>query len=299
MTVLIPPDVRARLKSLRLSTRLTPAGQGLGQHPSRSRGAGLEFAQYRAYEPGDEPRQIDWKLYARSDRYYVRDATRDAPLALWVLLDASGSMLQADRARPAWRRFDAAKLLAACLAELAVQQGDAFGLVVLGGAAPRGGLDGLPLGAGPRHRDRLRIALDRLACGGVLPDEPSLRPSLARIEPASLVVVLSDFFDDTPVTLAERLAAARREVLTIQLIAADERDFPFGGGHRFVDPEGGPERLVDAEAVREEFLRRFAEARAGLARRLAGAGIRHVEYVFDAPPDLPLRTLFDPRGAAG
>jgi uncharacterized protein (DUF58 family) len=292
--VSIPPEVRARLKSLRLRTRMTPAGQGLGQHASRSRGAGLEFAQYRAYEPGDEPRQIDWKLYARSDRFFVRDATRDSPLALWVLLDTSASMAQVDRAQPGWRKFDAARSLALCLAELALQQGDAFGLVTLGG-----GINGVSAGSGPRHRDRFRIALDRLGCSGTLPDEPALRPLWERIAPASLVVLLSDFFDETPVALAERLAAARREVLTVQLLSAEERDFPFIGGHRFRDPEGGSERRVDPELVRSDFLRRFAEARAQLTRRLSTAGVGHVEYLLDTPLDAPLQTLFGPRGRGG
>ena len=81
----IPPDVRARLKGLALSARFATGGHGFGQHASRSRGAGLEFAQYRAYEPGDEPRQVDWKLYARSDRFFVREAERDSPLTAWIL----------------------------------------------------------------------------------------------------------------------------------------------------------------------------------------------------------------------
>jgi uncharacterized protein (DUF58 family) len=292
--VTIPPESRARLRPLRLQTRMTPAGQGLGQHVSRSRGAGLEFAQYRSYEPGDEPRSIDWKLYARSDRFFVRDATRDSPLTLWVLLDTSASMRQADQARPGWSKFDAARTLALCLAQLALQQGDGFGLVTLGSS-----IAGVPAGSGSRHRDRFRLALDRLACSGELPDEPALRPLWERIAPASLVVVLSDFFDETPVALAARLAAARREVLTIQLLSADERDFPFTGGHLFRAQEGGSERRVDAEAVRDDFLRHFAEARAQLARRLATAGIRHVEYWLDTPLDAPLQTLFGPRGRGG
>ncbi len=74
MADFIPPDVRSRLKSLRLLTRRAVGSHGLGLHHSHSRGAGLEFAQYRAYEPGDELRQIDWKLYARSDKFFVREA---------------------------------------------------------------------------------------------------------------------------------------------------------------------------------------------------------------------------------
>ena len=122
---LIPADVRSRLKDLRLTSRRAVGLHGIGLHHSRSRGAGLEFAQYRAYEPGDELRQIDWKLYARSDRFFVREAERESPLAVWLLLDASASMNQADAARPQWSRLDAAKALVACVAELALRQSEA------------------------------------------------------------------------------------------------------------------------------------------------------------------------------
>ena len=108
----IPPQVRSRLKNLRITARRAAGAHGIGLHHSRSRGAGLEFAQYRAYEPGDELRQIDWKLYGRSDRFFVREAERESPLAVWVLIDASASMAQADAARPGWSRLDAAKALA-------------------------------------------------------------------------------------------------------------------------------------------------------------------------------------------
>ena len=98
MADLIPADVRRRLKSLRLVTRRAVGQHGIGLHQSHSRGAGLEFAQYRAYEPGDELRQIDWKLYARSDKFFVREAERESPVAVWILIDASASMGQADSA---------------------------------------------------------------------------------------------------------------------------------------------------------------------------------------------------------
>ena len=96
--------------------------------------------------------------------------------------------------------------------------------------------------------------------------------------------------------LAERLAAARREVLSVQMLTAEERDFPFRGGHRFRDPETGEELLSDGDVVRADFLARFAAARAALASRLAASGIRHVEYVLDEALDLPLRRLFCRQG---
>ncbi|GAA0715795.1 hypothetical protein GCM10009105_21500 [Dokdonella soli] len=280
--------MRARLRDLHLVARSGAGGDGLGQHASRSRGAGLEFAQYRAYEPGDEPRRIDWKLYARSDRYFVREAERDSPLTVWLILDATASMHQSDVARKDFSKLDAAKALAACVIELAVRQGDRFGVIALGGDAPLA----LPASAGARQRDRCLLELARLRCAGGWPDAASLRPLWERIAANALVLFFSDFFDEAAVALAERLAAARREVLTVQLLGADERDFPFTGGHRFLDPESKVERRVDASAARKDFLERFAGARAELARRLAVRGIRHTEHVLDEPLDAPLRRLF-------
>jgi uncharacterized protein (DUF58 family) len=288
---LVAADVRARLRDLRLVARSGAGGDGLGQHSSRSRGAGLEFAQYRAYEPGDEPRRIDWKLFARSDRYFVREAERDSPLTVWLIIDATASMSQADRARADYSKLDAAKGIAACVIELALRQGDRFGVIALAGAVPVL----MPSAAGPRQRDRCLLELARIEASGRWPDAASLHPLWERIRPASLVLFLSDFFDDTTSDLATRLAAARREVLAVQLLSAEERDFPFTGGHRFRDPESDvPERRVDAAAVRRDFLQRFAAARARLAQRFSASGIRHTALVLDEALDAPLRRLFNP-----
>jgi len=290
----IPPEVRSRLKDLRLTSRRAIGGQGIGLHRSRSRGAGLEFAQYRAYEPGDEPRQIDWKLYARSDRFFVREAERESPLALWILIDASASMAQADGTDPDWSRLHAAKALAACLGELALRQGDRFGLVALRA-------DGLRLVApatGIRQRDRLLLELHGLAAQGTFPAPELLTPLWERIGVGDLVVLLGDCFDEASVAIAERLAAARREVLVITVLTAEERDFPFTGGHRFRDPETGEELLGDGAAMRADYLARFADARHALKARLDASGIRHAEHFLDQPLDLPLRRLFGARDAA-
>src|SRR5690606_13569824 len=130
------PELRARLRDLRLAARSAAGASGLGMHASRSRGAGLEFAQYRGYEPGDEPRRIDWKLHARSDRYFVRESERDSPLRVWLVIDATASMTHADARRADYSKLDAARLIAACVIELAMRQGDRCGLIGLSGAGP-------------------------------------------------------------------------------------------------------------------------------------------------------------------
>ena len=288
----IPPEIRSRLKRLRLRTRSDLGTRGFGMHPSRNKGSGLEFAQYRAYEPGDELRRIDWKLFARSDKFFVREAEEESPVSVWILIDASASMGQADRARPDMTRLDAAKLLALCIAELAQMQGDRFGWIVLADGA---------LGLAEPHRgraqmDRMQLDLARLEAGGTFPDAATIAPLWERIGAHDLVIFLSDCFDEGGIALIERLARARREVLAVQLLTVEERDFPFDGGYRFRDQESGETLVGDGKALRETFLARFAAARAALDDRLDAAGIRHTAHVLDEPIDQPLQVFFG-RGA--
>jgi uncharacterized protein (DUF58 family) len=285
--MLIPSDVRARLRGLRFASRLFANGLGLGQHRGRSRGAGLEFEQYRSYEIGDEPRRIDWKLYGRSDRFFVREAARDSPLTVWVLLDATASMAQADTRRPSYTKFEAAKLLAACLAEIAVTQGDNIGVIGITG----NGVQLVAAGGGARHRDRLLIELDEFVCGGRWPNEAMFAPVWERVTIDSLVVIISDGFDAALPVVAQKLAAARRQVLSLGIVAGDERDFPFTGGFIFRDPETGAECRVDGTAARADFLARFAAARRELSIGLARHGVPHIEHYLDEPADVVLRRI--------
>lgn len=294
MVDFIPPDVRNRLRGLRIVTRRAVGSHGLGLHQSHSRGAGLEFAQYRAYEPGDELRQIDWKLYARSDKFFVREAERESPVAIWILIDVSASMAQADAPRPAYSRLDAAKGITAAIADLALQQGDRFGFMALGDE----GLTLLPPATGARQRDRLLLDLLALRPACSFAAEAQLGLLWERIGAHDLVILLSDCFDEGAVALAEKLAAAGRETLVVEMLTVAERDFPFDGGYRFRDPETGDELLADGAALRAEFMARFGKARAALHARLDRAGIRHVPHVLDEQIDLPVRRLFSAHGAA-
>ncbi len=286
--IAVPPEVLARLRPLRLQTRLGAAGHGHGQHASQQRGSGLEFSQYRSYEPGDDLRQVDWKLFARSDRYFVREAERESPLALWIVLDATASMTQADQSLPLTTRLDIAKQMAACAIQLALQGGDRFGLIAINDAQ----VQPTPSGLGARHRDRCLLALNAMHSAGGWPDAKRLSPAWNLLGPRSLVLLLSDCFDDAVIDMAEKLAAGGRDVCIVQLLMADERDFPYRGGHLFVDPETTSTLLGDAGALRNDYLQRFGDARDALQARCARAGIRMATHVADAPLDAPLHALF-------
>ena len=179
------------------------------------------------------------------------------------------------------------------MAEVTLRQGDRFGLAAVSGS----GVALLPPASGPRHRDAFLLALQRLEANGEWPAEGMLRPLWERLDQGALLLSISDGFDEGLPRLLERLAATRREVLSIQVLSTEERDFPFRGGQLFREPETGAERRADPVAVRDEFLARFAGARRVLAARLAAAGIRHVEYVLDEALDQPLQRFFAPRPA--
>lgn len=288
----LPPELRSRLRNLSIVPRRAAVLASAGMHDSRNRGGGLEFAQYRAYERGDDLRGIDWKLYARSDKFFVRDAERESPVAIWIVIDASASMAQADLARPDWSRFDAARRAAMSLMEIALYQGDRFGLVV----EQAGGPMVLAPHAGGRHRDRVRLALAPLKPSGVADWERDVGVFGEQIGPRDLVIVLTDGFDETCIATVERLAASGRDIALMQILTTDERDFPFDQGYRFHDPETGVEVLGDGRALRQDFLDRFAAARATLAARLEARGIRHVEHFIDESADVPIRSLFRTTG---
>ncbi|KPF78374.1 hypothetical protein IP78_11275 [Brevundimonas sp. AAP58] len=286
----LPPDLRTRLRRLSITPRRAAVIASAGQHASRNRGGAQEFAQYRAYERGDDLRQIDWKLYARSDRFFVRDAERESPVTVWIVLDASASMAQADLKTPNWSRFDAARRLAAALVEIAVNQGDRFGLVIETATGPMV----VPPGGGARQRDRVLLTMAPIQPAGIALWDRDVGVYGERFGPNDVILILSDGFDAACIETAERLAMSGRDVAMIRVLTADERDFPFDQGYRFVDPETGAALVGDGPALRVDFLRRFAEAREALSDRLDAHGVRHAEHFADRPADEPIRALFRP-----
>ena len=275
----LPVSVRAGLRGLQLRPRRGRGVRGIGLHASRQQGEGLEFSQYRGYHPGDEPRRVDWKLYARSGKLFVRQSEREAPLTVWLLLDATASMAQADRATPAWRRWDAACRLAACITELAIAQGDALGLAVVGPA----GLQLLTATSALRQRDALALQLARTTPHGAWPDADVLAPLYARIGREDLLIAISDGFEEGLTSALERLSASGRDTWLAQLLTGEERDFPFAAGHRFVDPETGLELPGHGPALRAGYLQRFSAAQHALHARLRAAGVHVATGHTDAP----------------
>lgn len=229
------PALLAHAADLELVIRHVLAGLGHGIHAGRERGAGVEFSEYRAYAPGDEWRRVDWKLLARADRYYVREAERDSHVAVWLWLDATASMAEPSRRVQGLDKFWFARTVLACVAAIAQRQGDAFGLVV----CSDGRVDFTPASRGPRQLQRVLAALQRARPGGVFPDADTLRANLHFARSQSMVFAATDALD-WPSPLSEaliRLRHMRHDVRLLALRTEAEANAQLASGHAYRDPE--------------------------------------------------------------
>ncbi|HEX8404547.1 MAG TPA: DUF58 domain-containing protein [Duganella sp.] len=222
-------------KDLELVIRHVLAGLGHGLHAGRERGAGVEFSEYRAYAPGDEWRRVDWKLLARADRYFVREAERDSHVATWLWLDATASMAEPSREIDGLDKLWFARTVLACVAAIAQRQGDAFGLVVCSG----GKVDFTQASRGPRQLQRVMAQLSKARPEGGLPSAEVLKAHLHFARSPSLIFAASDFLD-WPSPLSEallRLRKLRHDVRLLTLRTQAEVDASFKSGTGYRDPE--------------------------------------------------------------
>lgn len=286
----------AHAANLDLVIRHVLAGLGHGIHAGRERGAGVEFSEYRAYTPGDEWRRVDWKLLARADRYYVREAERDSHVAVWLLLDATASMAEPSHSIEGLDKLAYARITLGCIAAIAQRQGDAFGLVVLQDGAARF----TPASRGPRQLQRVLAQISRAQASGVLPDSETLRASLHFARSASVVFAASDFLD-WPSPLSEalmRLRHMRHDVRALCLQTQAECDAGFKAGRAYRDPER-PEGLFSfAAGAKEAYLRSRGEHFAAVASQTRHHDIPTTFARIEQPPGEAIRAWLRQPGRA-
>ncbi len=284
----LDPASQARLKALSLvPRRASGGGAAPGRHRMLSRGHSRDFAQHRPYAPGDEARGIDWKAYARLDRYYVREYRAEDRIPVFVLLDRSGSMAYAGEGRPS--KLDVARRAAAGVAWLALGQGDEAGLVSFGTGAALA----LPPRAGPAHLAAFDDALTEVEASGETDLAKAIDAAAEALPRRGLVVLISDLMGDTASALkaARGLVARRHELLVLRVVDPDERDFPYEGPVLVEGLEGGEPLFVDAREAAPAYRAAFArqeEAYAGSFRR---AGVAYAVADSGAPWEAALGRL--------
>jgi len=248
----------ARLAALPVEARAPMLGNVAGKHRSPHRGSSVEFAEYRKYVAGDDTRRLDWKAFARSDRYYIKEFEADTNLRAYFVVDTSGSMAFSGRA-PAKIQF--ARKIAASLAYLLVNQGDAAGLSV---CTDKLHLE-VPPSRRPAHLDRLFSTLGKLEPSGETGLVPALHTIAEKIGRRAFVVILSDLFTD-PQSLGDALQHLRyrkHDVSVFHLLDPLELGFEFDRPHRFIDLEDGTAIVAEPALIADEYhaaLRDFLAA---------------------------------------
>jgi uncharacterized protein (DUF58 family) len=295
MSGLIDPSALAGIQDLELAGRLIAEGYLSGLHPGARLGHGIEFAQYRSWEPGEESRFIDWRLFARTEKMFVRQSELDTDFRLWLLLDYSASMQQKS-VDGALSKFEYARFLAAGLGYLAQHQNDQLGLIGLGSDSRVF----LPAESGRDQWYRLLTELERMSPVGQIEPSGHLPANLLDATEGSLVIAISDFYqlDSEWVNLLQKLTVGNREVIAVCLECQDELQFEFAGSRRFVDPESRASVSSQSDLVRESYLEARESFLQDIKTRLAGSGIEFVRFNVDQPMDRALRDYLRRRQAA-
>ena len=249
---LLSPALLARLGRLELIARQAVTGMlQAGTHRSRTLGAGQEFEQYRRYSPGDDLRQVDWHLFARSNQLHCRLQTPDTAARLAIVLDASASMGY-QGTRVSCTKLRCACIIAACLAYLAERQGDALTVLSYGDAS-------LPANARTMTFSEACRTLETLTAAGEGHAASALSAACNYVRGRGIVVWLTDFLGEE-VTLDATLRAfqtAGKACYAFQVMDPDEVAFDFQGARRFQDPEGPREITAEAPRVRDEYQYRL------------------------------------------
>ncbi len=285
------PDAATRHQLLRytLASRHRVASSLRASHISRERGEGIEFHQYRPYLPGDDLRRVDWRLYGRTDRHYVREAEQESRLTVCLFVDTTASMGMHDGDGPS--RLELAQRTAAAIAWLSAQRHHDFGLVTLTDGRPVY----IPPAAGNAQFQRVTGALASLTPAGSWPRHANVRHALQALPARSKVFCFSDFFErgDEQTRAMRELLGMAHGLTSVQIVTADELAFPHRGQVEVIDAEHGEARVVDARAYRPRYLARFAALLDAVRREHMALGARVVRVTASTPVADVLRAALD------
>ncbi len=271
----------ARLAALPFESRQAMIGSVAGKHRSPHRGSSVEFAEYRKYVPGDDTRRLDWKAFARSDRFYIKEFEADTNLRAYFVVDSSGSMnFSSGEADP---KIQYARKLAASLAYLLVHQGDAAGLSVCNESLH---LE-IPPSRSASQLQHIFNSLGDLEPKGETGLVNALHTVAEKIKQRALVIILSDLFCD-PDALGEALQHLRyrkHDIAIFHLLDRQEIDFDFDRPHRFIDLEENSTLVAEPNLIAAEYRKALEEYLDLIEHKTADAHADYQRIITDQPYD--------------
>ena len=276
---LLDPRAIARAEALGMNARFIVEGYMAGEHKSPYRGFAIEFAQHREYAPGDDVRHLDWKVQAKTERYYIKQYEQETNFVAHLLLDGSESMKYGSGEIS---KLEYGKMMAACLAYLILHQRDAVALGIFDEEVQ----EYLPRSD---NRDNLFRIMDRLAGFEPLRGTrlaPVLHGMAGQIKRKGIVIVISDFFDDEEELLqsVQHLRFKGHEVIMMQVLDPCEIDFPFTGNVEFEGLEDLPLIRTRPSQIKKSYHREFEKFR----ERLRSDVERHQCHFVGVRTDQPL-----------
>jgi uncharacterized protein (DUF58 family) len=283
----LDPVALAKVRSLEMQARLIVEGYLSGMHKSPYHGFSVEFAQHREYVPGDDLKHLDWKVYSRTGRFYLKQYEQETNLACWLLVDCSESMgygsgPAGDDGQPLVRKYDYACMAAAALAYLVLQQQDSAALVTYDDQVRQL----VRPSSQPSHLKQIVQCLNQGPGKGRTRLAPIFHDLAERIARRGIIVVLSDLFDEPGdiLTGLKHLRHRRQEVIVLHVLDRAELEFPFQEATLFRGLEQFPELLTDPRSLRDGYLE---QVRTFVSELQHGCLNQNIDYV-QLPTDRPL-----------
>ncbi len=279
------PQTLARIARLELRARTVVDGMLSGMHRSPHRGSSVEFAQHRDYVPGDEIRHIDWKVYARSDRYHIKQFEEETNLRATVLLDVSESMNYRG-AQSALSKRDYAAVCSVALASLLIRQRDAVALAICGDGVEQF----VPHSSTPGHTRTISETIEKAKPSAKSNLGGSLHDLAERMQRRGLLLAFSDFFTQPEDVMRglQHFRHRHHEVVLFHVLDRDEIEFPFKTAATFLDMEVESAITAEPNALRREYLAAFGAFVEGLKRDCRELGMDYVLLRTDEPVDTTL-----------
>jgi uncharacterized protein (DUF58 family) len=283
MSKLLDPKVLMAIKDLSLSAKMTIDGFMSGINKSAVKGHGLEFSQYRSYQPGDDLRSLDWKMFARSDRYYIRESEVETNIAVRILIDASASMNHSDGA---FTKIEYAKYLAASLAYLSNLQGDAIGLYIFKNT----GIFSMAPKQDYQHLSRLFYQLEQLSPTGNFTQQIDYAAIFAGAQKRELLLFITDLYqkDNEILNLLSTLGSLRHEIVVFHVVSRNELDLNFRGYSTFEDLETGETIQIDQAKARAEYQNKLKSHLEETRMQMLDRRIAYYTICTDEPLDQAL-----------
>jgi len=273
---LLKPEIINTVSGLALIARVTVDGYLSGLNHSRRVGPGMEFSQFRGYEPGDDLRLLDWKMLARSGRYYIKQSEVETNIAVKFILDSSKSMLHEENGLS---KMDYVRVLVASLAYLSQNQGDAVGLFALNDRHLRS----LYPRVQKKHFNRLLLELINIKNEGKWPENPMASEKLHDRSHKEIIFFITDMYENTSelTNFINRLKTARNEVVVLHIMGKNELEFDYQGTVTFEDLETGAKMKVDAKEAKNAYLSSMEEMIKNTRDTLLAKGIDYQLFRLD------------------